>query len=112
MSLAERAEKLPTGPGVYLFKSDRGRVLYVGKAQNLRARVRQYVAGGDGRIRIPRLIERAVDVDVVERVWGDWTITQRSHRYKDLDSRTIEFPVHLDPDESEEVTYTIRFRSC
>ena len=65
MSLAERAEKLPTGPGVYLFKSDRGRVLYVGKAQNLRARVRQYVAGGDGRIRIPRLLERAVDVDVV-----------------------------------------------
>ncbi len=65
MSLAERAQGLPIGPGVYLFKSDRGRVLYVGKAQNLRARVRQYVAGGDGRIRIPHLIERAVDVDVV-----------------------------------------------
>ncbi len=56
--------------------------------------------------------ETAVDVDVVERVWGDWTITQRSHQYNDLDSRTIEFPVHLDPDETEEVTYTIRFRSC
>jgi excinuclease ABC subunit C len=65
MGLAERAEGLPTVPGVYLFKSERGRVLYVGKAQNLRARVRQYVAGGDGRIRIPRLLDRAVDVDVV-----------------------------------------------
>jgi len=65
MGLADRAESLPTGPGVYLFKSERGRVLYVGKAQNLRARVRQYVGGGDGRIRIPRLLDRAVDVDVV-----------------------------------------------
>ena len=34
--------KLPTKPGVYLLKDDRGRVLYVGKAQSLRNRVRQY----------------------------------------------------------------------
>jgi excinuclease ABC subunit C len=65
VGLAERAAELPTGPGVYLFKSERGKVLYVGKAQNLRARVRQYVAGGDGRVRIPALLERAADVDVV-----------------------------------------------
>jgi excinuclease ABC subunit C len=65
MGLAERAAELPAAPGVYLFKSARGRVLYVGKAQNLRARVRQYVGGGDGRLRIPRLVERAADVDVV-----------------------------------------------
>jgi excinuclease ABC subunit C len=65
VGLAERAADLPTGPGVYLFKSGRGRVLYVGKAQNLRQRVRQYVLGGDGRIRIPRLLDRAADVDVV-----------------------------------------------
>jgi len=64
-TLAARAEGLPTGPGVYLFKSGRGAVLYVGKAQNLRSRVKQYVGGGDGRIRIPRLLERAADVDVV-----------------------------------------------
>jgi len=65
MGLAERVAALPQVPGVYLFKSGRGRVLYVGKAQNLRTRVRQYVGGGDGRVRIPRLLERAVDVDVV-----------------------------------------------
>lgn len=63
--LAEKAAKLPTEPGVYLFKSDRGAVLYVGKAQNLRSRVRQYVAGGDGRIRVPALMDRAVDVEVL-----------------------------------------------
>jgi len=65
MSLAARADGLPTGPGVYLFKSARGSVLYVGKAQNLRSRVKQYVGGGDGRIRIPALLDRARDVDVV-----------------------------------------------
>ncbi len=65
MSLAERVEALPTGPGVYLFKSRAGRVLYVGKAQNLRSRVRSYVSGGDGRVRVPHLLERAADVDAV-----------------------------------------------
>ena len=63
--LSERVQDLPTGPGVYLFKSARGTILYVGKAQNLRSRVKQYVGGGDGRIRIPALMERAVDVDVL-----------------------------------------------
>ena len=65
MALVERVEALPTGPGVYLFKSRSGRVLYIGKAQNLRSRVRSYVSGGDGRIRVPQLVERAADVDVV-----------------------------------------------
>jgi excinuclease ABC subunit C len=65
MTLAEQVEGLPSGPGVYLFKSARGAVLYVGKAQNLKSRVRQYVSGGDGRIRIPALVERAASVDVL-----------------------------------------------
>lgn len=62
----ERIESLPTGPGVYLFKNARGRVLYVGKAQNLRSRVRSYLrAGGDGRIRVAPMVEQAADVEVV-----------------------------------------------
>jgi excinuclease ABC subunit C len=65
MTLEEQVEGLPTGPGVYLFKSERGSVLYVGKAQNLKSRVRQYVSGGDGRIRIPALVTRAASVDVL-----------------------------------------------
>jgi excinuclease ABC subunit C len=65
MELEEQVERLPTDPGVYLFKSATGSVLYVGKAQNLKSRVRQYVSGGDGRIRIPALVERAHSVDVL-----------------------------------------------
>ena len=64
-SLEDQVERLPASPGVYLFKTAQGTVLYVGKAQNLKSRVRQYVAGGDGRIRIPALVKRAASVDVV-----------------------------------------------
>lgn len=65
MSLVEQVAALPTEPGVYLFKNARGTVLYVGKAQSLRTRVRQYVSGGDGRHQIPALVERAARVEVL-----------------------------------------------
>jgi excinuclease ABC subunit C len=64
-ALEERVEALPQSPGVYLLKSARGKVLYVGKAQNLRSRVKQYFAGGDGRIQVPNLVARVGDVSVL-----------------------------------------------
>src|SRR5262245_66670125 len=46
----EVLDRVPTEPGVYLFKDARGAVIYVGKAKNLRTRVRQYFReGGDER---------------------------------------------------------------
>jgi excinuclease ABC subunit C len=49
----------PRAPGVYLMADARGKVLYVGKAKNLRARLQQYaVGGGDGRPQIPHLLRR------------------------------------------------------
>jgi excinuclease ABC subunit C len=66
VDLAEKIEALPAEPGVYLFKNERGKVLYVGKAQNLRSRVRGYFAtGGDGRPQVPHLVERVRDVEVL-----------------------------------------------
>ena len=59
--------KLPTRPGVYLMKDARGEVLYVGKAQNLRNRVRSYWQKEDtpglGQHLIRSVIDRIVDVD-------------------------------------------------
>ena len=40
--VAPKLASLPDSPGVYLWKDETGRVLYVGKARRLRARVRQY----------------------------------------------------------------------
>jgi excinuclease ABC subunit C len=66
VDLARRLDALPIEPGVYLFKNARGRVLYVGKGQNLRARARSYFSsGGDGRARLAHLVDRIADVDVV-----------------------------------------------
>ncbi len=56
---------LPVSPGVYLFRDKAGDVIYVGKAKNLRARVRQYARGGDGRVQIRFLLAQLVDVEVL-----------------------------------------------
>jgi excinuclease ABC subunit C len=63
--LEARAAALPQSSGVYLFKDKRGRVIYVGKANNLRVRVRQYLSGHDERDMVPFLVQHAVDVEVV-----------------------------------------------
>jgi DNA polymerase-3 subunit epsilon len=54
--------KLPRAPGVYLFRDRGGRVLYVGKATNLRARVRSYFASDDRR-KVPQLLREAASID-------------------------------------------------
>jgi Nuclease subunit of the excinuclease complex len=60
-------KKLPDRPGVYLMKDARGTVLYVGKAQSLRNRVRSYwqkEAPGLEQHLIRSVIDRVVDVEV------------------------------------------------
>ena len=60
------AEGVPGTPGVYYFVDKHGTTLYVGKAKNLRARVRTYFNGGDGRRKIGRLVEEVAEVRVRE----------------------------------------------
>ena len=59
---------LPAKPGVYLMKSEQGRVIYVGKAKSLRSRVRSYFnrgAGDDGRPQLRALVAKIRDIDYV-----------------------------------------------
>lgn len=59
---------MPTDPGCYLWKDGSGKVIYVGKAKNLRARMRQYVTLQDDRAKIPLMMQvvRSFDYIVVE----------------------------------------------
>jgi len=64
--LTQKLDNLPTDPGVYKFLDDEDSVLYVGKAKNLRNRVRTYFQQSrqrDGRIEV--MVKKAVDVDVI-----------------------------------------------
>jgi DNA polymerase-3 subunit epsilon len=56
------AEDLPRRPGVYYFVDKHGTILYVGKAKDLKARVRSYFNGGDGRRKIGRLVREVAEV--------------------------------------------------
>jgi DNA polymerase-3 subunit epsilon len=56
------AEGLPRLPGVYLFVGDRGEVLYVGKAKDLRSRVRTYFTAGETRGRMAEMVGLAASV--------------------------------------------------
>jgi excinuclease ABC subunit C len=61
----ETLQNLPRKPGVYLFRDERGDVLYVGKAKSLRSRVRSYFQRGDGRPGVAQLTGRIADVEVI-----------------------------------------------
>lgn len=56
---------LPTRPGVYQFKNDKDKVIYVGKARNLRSRVRSYFHGSATNAKTIALVKKIKDVELV-----------------------------------------------
>ena len=62
-SLVDQVARVPTDPGCYLWKDAAGEVIYVGKAKNLRARMRQYVTLTDDRAKIPLMMQLAASFD-------------------------------------------------
>jgi excinuclease ABC subunit C len=66
MDLHEKIRSLPTSPGVYLYKNAEGEVIYVGKAKNLRSRVRSYLLeASQANAKTGSLMREAVDVDYI-----------------------------------------------
>ncbi len=63
--LEEKLDSLPPQPGVYLMRDRSGKVIYVGKAKDLRSRVRAYFRSGDGRSQIEFLLRRVEDVETL-----------------------------------------------
>ncbi|MCD6384576.1 excinuclease ABC subunit UvrC [Candidatus Sumerlaeota bacterium] len=66
-ALELRIDNFPSSPGVYIMKDAKGNPLYIGKAKNLRQRIRAYFqpSSGDQRLSIPFLRHRIHDVDFI-----------------------------------------------
>src|SRR5207249_1006128 len=65
ISLTEKLANLPSRPGVYLMRDKGGKVVYVGKAKDLRARVRVYFNNADERSQIQFLLRRVEDIETL-----------------------------------------------
>ena len=62
-------------------------------------------------IEIRNRSKEAVTVQVVEHLcrWSNWEIQDASHKFEKTDAQTIEFPVNVDPDGTQTVTYTVEY---
>lgn len=63
--LEHRVARLPTRTGVYLMRDGKGDVIYVGKAKNLRNRVKSYFSGSDERHTVPYIVSRVEEIEVI-----------------------------------------------
>jgi len=63
MTLAEKLANLPAQPGCYLYRDKQNKILYVGKAKNLRNRVRHYFQATPD-VRLHDLVSRIADVEL------------------------------------------------
>jgi excinuclease ABC subunit C len=66
MSLEEKILQFPTSPGVYMMRNAGGEIIYIGKARNLRQRVRSYFnQSGDSRYHVKFLMAKVADIEVL-----------------------------------------------
>ncbi len=66
MTLDEKLQNLPIQPGCYLHKDSKGRIIYVGKAKNLRNRVRQYFQSSRAMdAKTQALVARITDFEII-----------------------------------------------
>ena len=63
--LESKFKNLPNNPGVYQFKNDKGKVIYVGKAINLKSRVRSYFTGVNQSAKTAALISKTYDLELI-----------------------------------------------
>src|SRR5438270_10621355 len=66
-AIERQLRRVPQGPGVYLFRNQRGDVLYVGKAKSLRPRVRSYFQAGSSDTR-PGIRQMSGRVETIETI--------------------------------------------
>jgi len=108
MDLKDKIRQLPAAPGVYLMRDAEGGIIYVGKARNLRQRVRSYFgASADARYQVKFLMAKCVDIDIVltdtekeALLLENTLIKQHRPRYNlELKDDKTYFSLRLDPGE-------------
>jgi len=109
MSLEDKIRQMPASPGVYLMSDADGTIVYVGKARNLRQRVRSYFnTSGDSRYHVKFLVAKVADIEVMltdtekEALLLENTLIKQHHpRYNlDLKDDKTYFSLRLDPREN------------
>lgn len=102
MDVREQIDRFPRDPGVYLMKNAEGKIVYVGKAKNLRNRVRQYYSqSGDTRFHIRLGLPSVVDIDFLvtdtekEALILENTLIKQHHPRFNINLRDDKNHVHL-----------------
>lgn len=63
--LENKLKNLPAEPGVYLYKNDKGKIIYIGKAKNLRNRVRSYFHSSVDSPKTQIMVSKVADLDMI-----------------------------------------------
>jgi excinuclease ABC subunit C len=105
--LIDRVKSAPALPGAYLMRDRDGKVIYVGKANNLRNRVRAYFGRTDSRFMVPFLVSKVYDVEFIVTetekealILENTLIKEHRPRYNVIfkDDKTY-FTIRIDPAE-------------
>lgn len=60
-----KLKDLPENPGVYLMKDENGKIIYIGKARNLKNRVRQYFNASEKTIKVATMVDHIADFELI-----------------------------------------------
>lgn len=86
-NLEIKLSNLPTNPGIYQFKDKSGKIIYVGKAKNLRNRVRSYFASKPVGPRLAKMISLIDDLEITNTDSEVESLILEMHMIKDLKPR-------------------------
>jgi len=106
-SLKEKVNTSPRSPGVYLMKDSAQKIIYIGKAGNLKSRIGSYFTGKDTRPMVPFLMSRINDIEFIttatekEALILENNLIKRHHPRYNVNLRDDKTYYHLSLDPAE-----------
>jgi len=105
--LKEKMASAPRSPGVYIMKDAQGKIIYVGKANDLKSRISSYFTGKDTRPMAPFLMARVHDIEFIttstekEALILENNLIKRHHPRYNVNLRDDKTYYHLSLDPTE-----------